>query len=233
MKPAKGPTVVETCGGADLPERDVVLGQAVPFDPERWSSLLPSTAWWPEEFDTCPVSGRWPRVDRRTVFGLARRADSAEGRRRLLVAALVWGCGTKARLVHRRARLFTRTTATDIDTRLATALQTLHERGAAAAYYAFNNDHWIPHLGPAFFTKVLYFAGHDTPTGTHRPLILDSVVSQALRSCKMTNARWPASGWTTPQYQRYLTIVHDIAHRNDVLPDQVESALFSRGKAVP
>jgi len=141
--------VAETIAVTALPDRDVVLGQAVPFDPERRKSLLPGAAWWPEELNTRPVTGRWPRVDRQTVFGLVRRADSAEDRRHLLVATLVWGCGTRARLVHRRARLFTRTAATDIDARLAAALQALRERGAAAAYLAFNNDHWIPHNLPA------------------------------------------------------------------------------------
>ncbi|WP_344328209.1 hypothetical protein [Streptomyces macrosporus] len=43
------------------------------------------------------------------------------------------------------------------------------------------------------------------------------------------------AGWRLgyARYEQYPTIVHDIAHRSDVLPYQVEAALFSHGKAVP
>ncbi|CAN3983690.1 hypothetical protein KPATCC21470_6405 [Kitasatospora purpeofusca] len=51
-----------------VPGIDVVLGQAIPFDKDRWIPLLPDATWWPAELDDCPRVGRWPRVDRRTVF---------------------------------------------------------------------------------------------------------------------------------------------------------------------
>ncbi|MBM9505932.1 8-oxoguanine DNA glycosylase OGG fold protein [Actinacidiphila acididurans] len=216
---------------AELPTREAVLGQAVPFDPERWRKLLPDSGWWPGELDECPREGLWPRVDRRTVFGIAQRAESLEGRRHLLVAALVWGSGTKARSVKRRGRIFERECVAKVDKKLGDALKTLHEKGSSAAYFGFNNnDHQrIAYLGPAFFTKVLYFAGHDSRTDL-RPLILDSVVSRTLRQAKAVDGTWPGYGWTTPQYTRYLEVVHEYAERRGVLPDQVEAALFARGK---
>ncbi|MFJ9360754.1 8-oxoguanine DNA glycosylase OGG fold protein [Streptomyces mirabilis] len=73
----------------------------------------------------------------------------------------------------------------------------LRARGAADAYWAFNNDQRIPHLGPAFFTKVLYFAGHDTAAARHCPVILDSVVSRALKAEDAVDVSWPGNGWTT------------------------------------
>ncbi|NWF29431.1 hypothetical protein HW130_24765 [Streptomyces sp. PKU-EA00015] len=212
-----------------VPQRDDILGQAIPFDRERWLSHLPDAGWWPDELDACPRVGRWHRVDRRTVFHVADRARTAVGRRQLLVASLVWGTGTKARSVDRRARIFRESTAVEIDTRLASGLGLLQRRGAAPAYYTLNNDHHIPRLGAAFFTKVLYFAGHDQPVGRWRPLILDSVVARALRAADR-GTRWPVRGWTTPQYTRYLSLTHDHARQAGVLPDQVEAALFDYGK---
>ncbi|MEV4680698.1 hypothetical protein [Streptomyces kurssanovii] len=212
-----------------IPGRDDVLGQAIPFDRDRWLPLLPGTGWWPAELDDCPRVGRRPHVDRRTVFGTARRANTSEGRRHLLVAALVWGSGTRAQSVARRARTFTESSTQDIESRLEAGLCLLREQGAVAAYFAFNNDQKIRQLGPAFFTKVLYFAGHEQHVGPWRPLILDSVVARALRAAD-PGTRWRGTGWTTPRYDRYLSLVHDHAREAGVLPDQVEAALFNYGK---
>ncbi|WP_398865852.1 8-oxoguanine DNA glycosylase OGG fold protein [Streptomyces stephensoniae] len=217
----------------DLPDRDTVLGQAIPFDRARWIPLLPDPTWWPTALDECPHEGRWPRVDRRAVFGIARQADTTEGRRHLLVAALVWGTGTRAQSVNRRARIFGHSTPEDIDAQLGEALDVLRAQGAADAYRAFNNEQRLPYLGPAFFTKVLYFAGHDRATVPYRPVILDSVVVRALKANGAVDPGWPENGWTTDQYRLYADGVHEYAQARGVLPDQVEAALFFRGKQRP
>jgi hypothetical protein len=186
-----------------LPDRDAVLAQAIPFNRDRWILRLADPAWWPAALDECPRDGRWPKVDRKTVFRIAAGADTVEGCRHLLVASLVWGSGTMARTVSRRARIFRRSSPADIDDRLGKALDVLHTRGSVEAYWAFNSDQWIPYLGPAFFTKVLYFAGHDAGADL-RPVILDSVVTRALRADGAVDSAWPKNGWTTPQYKRYL-----------------------------
>ncbi|MFF0086036.1 hypothetical protein ACFYR1_41045 [Streptomyces canus] len=214
----------------DVPDRDTVLSQAIPFDRGRWISLLPDSTWWPAALDDCPHSGRWPRVDRRAVFAIAHQTDTVEGRRHLFVASLVWGTGTKAQSVNRRARIFQHSSPADIDARLCEALDVLRERGAVDAYRAFNNDHRIPHLGPAFFSKVLYFAGHDTAVSHHRPVILDSVVSRALKAEGVADGSWPENGWSSDRYRLYVDGVHSYARSRGVLPDQVEAALFARGK---
>lgn len=76
---------------------------------------------------------------------------------------------------------------------------------------------------------MLYFAGHERSVEPFRPLILDSVVARALRTAD-ADVKWPGGGWTTPQYERYLSLAHDHAHRVGVLPDQVEATLFRYGK---
>ncbi|MFI5649271.1 hypothetical protein [Kitasatospora sp. NPDC051705] len=213
-----------------VPDLDAVLSQAIPFDKNRWIPLLPDATWWPPELNDCPRVARWPRVDRRTVFSIACRAGTAETNRHLLVAALVWGTGTKARGVQRRGQIFAHISAAEFDARLGAALTALREKGAAEAYWALNNDHKIPHLGPAFFTKVLYFAGGGAVPGPHRPLILDSFVSSVLKELELVDERWPDSGWKTNQYRQYLGVVHDLARQRSVRPDQIEVALFRRSK---
>ncbi|WP_234538374.1 hypothetical protein [Streptomyces shenzhenensis] len=215
--------------GIPVPSRDEVLGQAIPFDRARWLTRLPSVDWWPPELDDCPTVAGRRRVDRNTVFAVARRSDTVEGRRHLLTAALVWGTGTKARSVARRADIFAAASAEDIDARLQAALGTLREEGPVAAYYAFNNDQRIKYLGPAFFTKVLYFAAHEPGAAAWRPLILDRFVALALRA-EDTGEKWRTSGWTTPCYGRYLSFAYERAQRAGVLPDQIEAALFAHGK---
>ncbi|MEU3659849.1 hypothetical protein AB0E77_08800 [Streptomyces sp. NPDC032940] len=221
-------TVHLTPAGTTVPEHGAVLGQAIPFDRDHWVTRLPSADWWPPELDgRTEVAGR-RRVDRSLVLDIAARSDSIEGRRHLLTAALVWGTGTKARSVARRARIFTESAPRDIDVCLEAALDILREDGAVAAYYALNNEHRIRFLGPAFFTKVLYFAGRES-AGAWRPLILDRFVALALRAAG-TGDKWPTSAWKTPCYERYLSLIHEHARREGVFPDQIEAALFTRGK---
>ncbi|MEU3449167.1 hypothetical protein AB0H29_18405 [Streptomyces thermolilacinus] len=227
----KDDKVTMLLAGTPIPHRDDVLGRTIPFDRARWLPVLPGLGWWPPELDDCPIVAGRPRVDRTTVFTVSRRSDTTEGRRHLLTAALVWGTGTKTRSVTRRGRVFASSPARDIDAHLDAALGLLRTEGATAAYYALNNDHRITYLGPAFFTKVLYFAGYEECAGPLRPLILDSLVARALQAAD-PGGKWRRSGWTTPHYTRYLTLAHEQARRAGVLPDQVEAALFARGRTL-
>jgi ABC-type transport system substrate-binding protein len=60
----------------------------------------------------------------------------------------------------------------------------------------------IAHLGPALFTKYLYFAGAGAPD--HPSLILDSRVAVALVDIRWTSLR-PETGWPAETYQRYCS----------------------------
>ncbi|MFJ9843659.1 hypothetical protein ACIRYZ_25035 [Kitasatospora sp. NPDC101155] len=143
------------------------------------------------------------------------------------------GRGVGARTVTRNACVATPPTARADSRRLDAALGVVQETGAVEAYRAFNNDQRIPHSGAAFFTKVLYFAGGDSTKGPYQPIILDRVVSRALKDHGAVAPDWPDNGWTTDQYRQYLAGVHAYAHSRGVLPDQIEAALFSKGKQLP
>lgn len=94
---------------------------------------------------------------------------------------------------------------------------------------------WIKYLGPAFFTKLMYFAAGtpaapatvtseaDTSAVT-QPLILDGRVARALGWSK----RW---GWNPEQYGEYLDVAEGLRDRwCPQLPvDVVEYQLFIAG----
>jgi hypothetical protein len=195
------------------PSQNDVLAQPIRFNPARWKRLLPDDALWPPELDD------QHDVTRETVFTICQSGDVTRG----LVAACVWGAGTGAQSVHRRVKVFTHTPPDVMGTRLAEALDLLRESGPVAAYRALRTHLRIAYLGPAFFTKFLYFAGYRTSQEL-RPLILDRFVADGLR------AGWPTAGWPSAQYGEYLEHAHRWAQESGTTPDAVELALFDAGK---
>lgn len=108
--------------------------------------------------------------------------------------------------------------------RLLAGLQAGRE-SAEAGYRAFNTGGAakIHKLGPAFFTKLLYFAaGRPDPSDEHHPLILDSRVAKALD--------WNTTdGWSVARYSRYLDTVQAVREhwgREDLPTDVIEYLLF-------
>lgn len=167
-----------------------------------------------------------PTLNREAVFSAA----TTEGKlaaAQLYVAASAWGTGPSPQGVVRRIRPLTPDPAR-FDTWIRDALDVLHSEGPVAAYRLLNNAGHIKHLGPAFFTKVLYFAGYRSDRPGLRPLIMDQyVVKELNRRC---NFRWRSTGWSTDQYEQYLVWTHDCAQGYGVEPDAVEYELFCAGK---
>ncbi|MFF9351537.1 hypothetical protein [Streptomyces sp. NPDC014734] len=207
-----------------------VLAQAISFDPQQWISRLPNDEWWPRRLADLPRVGRWPIVDRRSVFRMAEHTDTPEGRRDLLMAALVWGTGTRAREVARRARVFHANDPDRLDERIRSAKAEIDGGDPVAAYRVLNDRHArVKHLGPAFFSKYLYFATADRPAGERRPLIIDSNVALALN--ELSDQEWRANErWDSTKYASYLELAHAWAERWGTEPDVVERKLFDRGK---
>ncbi|MFD7959346.1 hypothetical protein ACFV5J_00885 [Streptomyces zaomyceticus] len=216
-----------------LPDRDTyILKQAIPFNPDQWTTRLPNEQWWPKPLSALPRTGRWPTVDRQTVFRMAEHSETPEGRRALLIATLVWGTGTSARSIARRVRIFHENDLDWLDHRIAAATTEIDRGDPVAAFLVLNDrDARVKHLGPAFFSKLLYFASAGHPTGGLLPLIIDSNVALALD--ELSPHSWaPDERWDSKKYANYLDLAHSWAERFGVEADMVERKLFERGKQV-
>jgi hypothetical protein len=182
-----------------------VLAQAFAYRPEWWRRYI-HDPWWPDLLDRLPEDPERPgylTISRRDVFSLA--ADTTpEGRVRLLVAAYVWGTGSSAFLVGRRARTFTRSNLTETAAKLGAVTDLMHIDGPVAAYDSLlaRQPNHIKFMGPAFFTKYLYFAAGHPTTVRPQPLILDKFVALSLNK----HYGWclPTTGWSASTYDRYL-----------------------------
>ena len=216
-------------------------GEAAPITvhTDRWRATLPPDAW-PDGF---PEAGS---VWRRDVFAVADAwREGAASPRQLLAAVLMWGYGPIGYGPWRAARSL----KDDPDgSRLTHALDgimvaTPDEEALGTAYRRFRDpkESRLPWLGPAFFTKLLYFAGYRRDAESRRdaegrsgaegwrggeglrPLILDRVVAGRLPAEAGVRRR---SGWLSEEWLAYLRWAAAQAEVRGVEPDEVEMALF-------
>lgn len=105
----------------------------------------------------------------------------------------------------------------------------LAEREPEAAYRLLNRK--IKNLGPAFFTKFLYFSG--AGNAAHPSLIFDARVAAALRDhCGWDSLR-VGGAWPPDTYGRYCALLQRWAREltdrgNPVTAELLEFRLFSR-----
>ncbi|OII67193.1 hypothetical protein [Streptomyces sp. CC77] len=211
---------------------------SIPYTPSKWKAVAP----WPSAFadraaaDTASVS-------RAEVVAAVRAAEQTESWAEAFVATQVWGYGVTGYGPYRTRQVLARPGA---DAVLTEAVSLLVDEGAVAAYELLNT---LDGLGPAFFTKFLYFAGQALPeVKGPRPLILDSVLAGVLRRHATKAGRaaghewseaiarwiWRESGWSSHRYGVYLRWMYAAnerlaAVRTDwpAAPDVLELALFS------
>lgn len=208
------------------------------------------TDWWARSLTEAGMNQRvelfdhasGPRLTRTDLFRLGARAAQADAEEDDVLSfawhVLAWGTGSGQRGNRQRIASFadpadrernvallrqSLTCAADGDPR--SAYSTLIRPGKAA----------IPYLGPAFFTKVLYFASEGA-SGT-RCLILDARVARSLH-----NAGWATlphrrknftANWHTDTYVAYCELMQRWAEEAsselgvEVSPDEIELALFA------
>ncbi|MFF5373006.1 hypothetical protein [Streptomyces sp. NPDC013187] len=146
------------------------------YTPGRWGQITP----WPKALAPTSAGGD-AAVSRAEVASAVADALRREAFREALVATYVWGKGKRGTPGGSGPSTLHKILAFDgLDAALAAAVTALHEYGAPQAYAALQGQ--VPGLGPAFFTKFLYFTGIAMPPARGpRPLILDRVLSRRLR----------------------------------------------------
>ncbi|MFF2519074.1 hypothetical protein [Streptomyces sp. NPDC058086] len=196
-----------------------------------------ATAWWNTELAAARLPGApmassdVTQLSRGDLFADAAKldADSDEELLRFLWRVLAWGSGMKLRLNRKRMRAMADSPSSAVAT-LRKALKAARE-DPARAYEALRprDRNALAYLGPAFSTKVLYFAGRGALD--HPCAILDSQVAATLRdTCK-----WDSLGeneWPTSTYVRYCALLDRWAHEESsrfgrrIGIDEIERWLF-------
>ncbi|MGW3148863.1 8-oxoguanine DNA glycosylase OGG fold protein [Streptomyces sp. NPDC001177] len=217
-----------------------VGGHAVEYAPMHWAGVEP----WPGQFSerTQPMI---VVVSRAQVVAAVREAVERREWSEALVASYVWGQGRTGYGPHRLKEVLAESAVAPA---LAKAASALKEENAVAAYRVLYRA--VRGLGPAFFTKFLYFLalamdGSSSP----RALILDQRVASVLRAhatrvglaMGLTSAAavaawvWSDGGWTPHRYDVYLRWMSAAAEQLGSSgvgwpvssPDLLELALFS------
>ena len=197
-----------------------VLDQAVRWKPVRWrgevlgqlADCLGSVA-----DVSLPHTSDELLIRRRDVAGI----DGLEAR---FLAAMVWGFGLRGYGPARVGAI-----AHDGGPRLVPSLKGICDAalvGPADAWDAFTRCHKLKGLGPAFATKVAYFASVARGRLDRGPLIADLNTSWAMWDL----VRLPRSVERFDSYVAYIDLAHQWAEEIGCRPDDVERALFEIGK---
>lgn len=208
--------------GMSLPDRGVVANQSIGIPAAWWSSLFAEFGLTDAHL-VLREGPDGPCLQRSDVWLHAASIEAEP--LQLLWHCLAWGAGNRLRQCRARVEAISRergrytellgTAAVLAQTSPRAAYQTLYPRGRSA----------VPHLGPSFGTKFLYFAGSGLVG--HPSPILDSVVAHALRM----SYGWPslrAWGWSADTYQEYSDLLERWATESNAGAgrDQVEYWLF-------
>ncbi|QIY69680.1 hypothetical protein HEP84_11420 [Streptomyces sp. RLB1-33] len=128
-------------------------GHAVEYVPAHWSAIEP----WPARLAE-RACAQICTVSRERVVAAVRETLAREDWAEALVASYVWGQGRTGYGPYRLKEILGTSGVGDV---LAQAGHAFREEGAVGAYRVLNGA--VQGLGPAFFTKYLYFldAGMD------------------------------------------------------------------------
>lgn len=216
------------------------------FDPamirtlEKASFELPRTAEhvvrlgsnWLKSPELLPVGLRASdSISRQDMFDLS--VECHEGRSSwtdLMAGSYAWGTGTTGYGVSRWLRIVRESRDGVLEQQLGEAVVSLEASGPVAAYWRLNNEGHIHGLGPAFFTKFLYFANGEQAVGARdfQPVILDQVLARKMGTVSSERLVLPDSGFGTPQYARYLATIAAVGTQmSPAIPaDRVEYLVF-------
>ncbi|MBF6340888.1 hypothetical protein IU450_34110 [Nocardia abscessus] len=204
--------------GADAQE--VIFAHRIEIVPQWWAHNLAAYGFDNPVVDTS--------VSRGQLFAMADAAVvSGEGALALLWNSLAWGVGRRAR--NNRQRIASMAAGRDNHAALLVEAARASRSDPVAAYALLRPSPYrnaVRWLGPAFFTKFLYFAGGGR--ADHPCCIIDNRVAAALRAAGW--AGLAGSGWSPDVYGRYLRLLHRWQNECDCTrPDLIERWLFDTG----
>lgn len=211
----------------EFPTAEEVLAHGFRFRPTWWTPRVPPG--WGDFLEQLPDRGRGYRlITRADVLSAA----SNHGLPQALLTGYVWGTGSSAFLVGRRARVFRDNGTERMSDSLQAVAAALRRGNTVEAYTSMlrGHPHNLKHLGPSFFTKFLYAAD----AGSGRPgraLILDQFVAVALKEVD----GWDISRngpWDAVTYEKWIDHAHTIATAEDARADAVEMAYFNLGRKI-
>jgi hypothetical protein len=205
---------------------EAVAGQEIRFSAASWSGAIEALSL-PGRPPTASGSNGVSTMTRSDVWGCAESLGSdPDAVFTLLWHALAWGTGTRMFRIGRRLGGIAADVAAARNSLTKAAGLSRTDPGGAYDLLLRPSPCSIKYLGPAFFTKFLYFAGGGEPD--HPCLILDARVAKSLHTIGWTslNTRGP---WPTKTYLRYLGLMSRWAGEHNVAPDELERTLY-KGK---
>lgn len=210
--------------GADLTYDDL-LKHNEECDLSTWRKYWPDSLEMPKVLsdDELTLS-----INRNQLFNFGESLSSKDDILEFYTKVCAWGAGSSAQQVWRCIRPLREPAAI---TKLEAVLLNQDLTNPVEFYQIFNNveQSRIKYLGPAFFTKLMYFRlrNNAVADGGQIPLILDKRIADAL-GWRTTN------NWSTPWYERYLEIMDEVEEsvKSGLPRDFLEYLLFVRGRYV-
>ena len=205
---------------------DDVRAHSVLIDPTMW--VLPPLALPHETLSSM-------RISRGDAFAVAGCPVDPETNWLLFCTSFVFGYGTSGVGPSRLERILRQTPPADLQDLIAKVRQLLAHHGPLRAYDYLRGDKQrgtVPYWGPAFYTKLLYFAS--TPGGPGSALILDNqtawMVSVITGMDRFVDQQNRSERWTAYRYGVYLAWMTEVSSQLEVQPDFLEYALFMEAK---
>ena len=213
--------------------RDDLRAHSVTVDLDWWNSALAKRGFKATVVGTSPPTGGIVESGRAEI-SRGQLADMATGASRdaasaltLMWHSLAWGAGTSPRNMNRRLDSIS-AGGGDVASALVRAAQ-LSSQDPRGAYETLRpgGRNLVKFLGPAFFTKYLYFAGQGD--ADHPCAILDARVATSLHQNGWKSLH-AGGAWPTYTYGRYVELLQrwaaDAPAGRSVGIDEIEFWLF-------
>lgn len=166
---------------------------------------------------------------------LRRRLSDQTNPQIATLLVLAWG---EMRARHARLLLNSDTQPLlDIATDLLTAK--LSRQEAYDAFHKLSERKEIPGLGPAYYTKLIYFLRKSDSGEGKDGFIMDQWTAKSINAIfdtevvKLMGARFVSAKNSASDYERFCCLIEYLAHRWSAQAEHVEMTLFGRGGRRP